>query len=160
MKIAFASFETLDFESWLHNLPILIPWHISGLSTQFLLNFKTLTTIRALHPKNFFFLFNCYNLAICIVTLTEIFLQTIRIVRFKILWLKVEKNHFNLIFILHAMKYIFEAQYSPKRSWNFRGRQLNRNSGRQLNISTGWRWLISKFISNSYLSFFVCKICP
>jgi hypothetical protein len=42
------------------------------------------------------------------------FLQTISIVRFKILLLKVEKEHFILIFILHAMKYIFEAQYSPK----------------------------------------------
>jgi hypothetical protein len=30
--------------------------------------------------------------------------------------LKVEKDHFILIFILHAMKYIFEAQYSPKQS--------------------------------------------
>jgi hypothetical protein len=32
-----------------------------------------LTTIRALHEINFFFPFNCYNLAIHEVTLTEIF---------------------------------------------------------------------------------------
>jgi hypothetical protein len=49
------------------------------------------------------------------------FLQTIRIVRFKILRLKVEKEHFILIFVLHAIKNIFEAQYSPQWSWNFRG---------------------------------------
>jgi hypothetical protein len=32
-----------------------------------------LTTIRAPHQKNFFFSFNCYNLAIRVVTWTEIF---------------------------------------------------------------------------------------
>jgi hypothetical protein len=57
----------------LDNLPILSLWHIVGLSTKFLLNFKTLTTIWALHQKNFFFPFNCYNLAIRAVTLNEIF---------------------------------------------------------------------------------------
>jgi hypothetical protein len=30
--------------------------------------------------------------------------------------LKIEKDHFILIFILHAMKYIFETQYSPIQS--------------------------------------------
>jgi hypothetical protein len=54
-------------------LPILILWHIVGLPTQFLLNFKTLTTIRDPHQKDFFFPFNCYNLAIRAATLTEIF---------------------------------------------------------------------------------------
>jgi hypothetical protein len=41
-------------------------------------------------------------------------MQSIRIVRFKILQLKVEKDNFNLFFILNAIKYIIEAQYSPK----------------------------------------------
>jgi hypothetical protein len=43
------------------------------------------------------------------VTLTVIFLYTIRIIRYKILMLKVEKKSFILIFILHANKHIFEA---------------------------------------------------
>jgi hypothetical protein len=43
------------------------------------------------------------------------FLQTISIVRYKILQLKVEKNHFVLIIGPHVNKYIFQAQYSPKR---------------------------------------------
>jgi hypothetical protein len=60
-------------------------------------------------PKIFSFLFNCYNLPIHAVNLSKILLQTIRIVRFKILGLKAEKNGFIFIFILHANKYIFEA---------------------------------------------------
>jgi hypothetical protein len=31
IKMKFASYETLDFESWLHDLSILILWHIGGL---------------------------------------------------------------------------------------------------------------------------------
>jgi hypothetical protein len=49
------------------------------------------------------------------------FLQAISIVRYKILWLEVEKHHFILIIGPHVNKYIFQAQYSPKRPWNFRG---------------------------------------
>jgi hypothetical protein len=60
-------------------------------------------------PKNFFFPFNCYNLAIHAVTMTEIFSTTIGIVRFKILWLKVKKYRLIFKFILHVIKYIFEA---------------------------------------------------
>jgi hypothetical protein len=30
--------------------------------------------------------------------------------------LEIEKNHFIFLFILHAIKYILEAQYSPKQS--------------------------------------------
>jgi hypothetical protein len=37
------------------------------------LNFKTLTMIKAPHQKNFFFPFNCYDLAIREVALAEIF---------------------------------------------------------------------------------------
>jgi hypothetical protein len=49
------------------------------------------------------------------------FLQTISIVRYKILRLDVEKHHFILIIGPHVNKYMFEAQNSPKRPWNFRG---------------------------------------
>jgi hypothetical protein len=49
------------------------------------------------------------------------FLHTIGIVRYKILWLEVEKHHFILMIAPHVNKYIFQAQYSPKRPWNFRG---------------------------------------
>jgi hypothetical protein len=49
------------------------------------------------------------------------FLQTVSIVRYKILRLVVEKHHFILIIAPHDNKYIFQAQYSPKRPWNFRG---------------------------------------
>jgi hypothetical protein len=45
------------------------------------------------------------------------FLQTISIVRYKILWLEVEKHHFILIIGLHINKYIFQAnihQNSPE----------------------------------------------
>jgi hypothetical protein len=66
------------------------------------------------HQKNFFFPFNCYNLAIHVVTLTEIILQTISIVRYKILRLEVEKHYFIFIIGPHVNKYIFQAQYSPK----------------------------------------------
>jgi hypothetical protein len=66
-------------------------------------------------PKKYFFPFNCYNLAIREVTLTEIFLHTIGIVRYKILWLEVKNYHFILIIGPHVNKYIFQAQYSPKR---------------------------------------------
>jgi hypothetical protein len=52
------------------------------------------------------------NNAIHVVTLTKIFLQTISIVRYKILWLEVEKHHFILIIDPHVNKYIFQAQYS------------------------------------------------
>jgi hypothetical protein len=31
--MAFVSYETLGFESWLYNLPILTLWQIVGLST-------------------------------------------------------------------------------------------------------------------------------
>jgi hypothetical protein len=48
------------------------------------------------------------------------FLQTISIVRYKILQLEVEKHHFILIIGPHVSKYIFQAQYSPKWPWNFR----------------------------------------
>jgi hypothetical protein len=43
------------------------------------------------------------------------FLQTISIVRYKILQLEVGKHHFILIIGPHVNKYIFQAQYSPKR---------------------------------------------
>jgi hypothetical protein len=43
------------------------------------------------------------------------FLQTISIVWYKILQLKVENHHFLLIIGPHVNKYIFKAQYSPKR---------------------------------------------
>jgi hypothetical protein len=33
IKMAFASYETLGFESSLYNLPILTLWHVVGLST-------------------------------------------------------------------------------------------------------------------------------
>jgi hypothetical protein len=49
------------------------------------------------------------SLAICAITLIEIFLQSIRIVRHKILQLKKVKIHFIFIFILYANKYILEA---------------------------------------------------
>jgi hypothetical protein len=42
------------------------------------------------------------------------FLQTISIVRYKILWLELEKHHFILIIDPQVNKYIFHAQYSPK----------------------------------------------
>jgi hypothetical protein len=67
------------------------------------------------YQKNFFFHFNCYNLAILVVILIEIFLQTISIVKYKILRLEVEKHHFILIIGSHVNEYIFQAQYSPKR---------------------------------------------
>jgi hypothetical protein len=67
------------------------------------------------YQKNKFLPFNCYNLAIHVVTLTKIFLQTISIVRYKILQWEVEKYHFILIIGPHVNKYIFQAQYSPKR---------------------------------------------
>jgi hypothetical protein len=38
------------------------------------------------------------------------FLQTIGIVRYMILWLKVKKNHFIFIFVIHANKYIIWGQ--------------------------------------------------
>ena len=57
-------------------------------------------------PKNFLFYFNCYYLAICVVTLIVLF--STKIVRYKILRLKVKNNNFILIFILHVNKYIFE----------------------------------------------------
>jgi hypothetical protein len=41
------------------------------------------------------------------------FLQTISIVKYKILRLEVEKHHFILIIDPHVNKYIFQAQYSP-----------------------------------------------
>jgi hypothetical protein len=47
----------------------------------------------------------------------KFFLQTIRIISYKILQLK--NNNFILIFIICANKYIFEAWYSPKLPWNF-----------------------------------------
>jgi hypothetical protein len=61
------------------------------------------------YQKNFFSPFICYNLAIHVVTLTKIFLQTISIVRYKILQLEVEKHHFILIIGPHVNKYIFQA---------------------------------------------------
>jgi hypothetical protein len=59
------------------------------------------------YQKNFFFPFNCYNLAFYVVTLTKIFLQSISIVRYKILWLEVENHHFILIIGPHVNKYMF-----------------------------------------------------
>jgi hypothetical protein len=45
-------------------------------------------------PKNFFFPFKfCYYLVIYAISLSEIFLQAIRIVRYKILWVKAIKDH-------------------------------------------------------------------
>jgi hypothetical protein len=102
LNLDYTTFPFLYFGIWLAYPPnfywISKYWQQSGLPTK----------------KILFFPFN--NLAIRAVTLTKIFLQSIGIVRFKILQLKVEKYHLILIFILHAMKYIFEAQYSPKRS--------------------------------------------
>jgi hypothetical protein len=48
--------------------------------------------------KNKLFPFNCRNLAICALTLIGFSLQTTRILRYKFLWLEVEKNtfHFDL----------------------------------------------------------------
>jgi hypothetical protein len=80
---------------------IFMLWHVVGLSAWFLLNFKTLTIDWTTWFQIFFFSFNCYNLAIHVVTLNGIISTTTRIVRYNILWLEVEKNHFILIFILH-----------------------------------------------------------
>ena len=55
--------------------------------------------------KNLFFL-NYYFFELLS---PRFFLQTIRIVRYKILLLKVKENHFILIFVLHMNKCIFEA---------------------------------------------------
>jgi hypothetical protein len=46
------------------------------------------------------------------------FLQTISIVRYKILRLEVEKHPFIFIIAPHVNKYIFQAQYSPKCPYN------------------------------------------
>jgi hypothetical protein len=51
------------------------------------------------------------------------FLETISIIRYKILQLEVGKHHFIFIISPHVNKYIFKAQYSPKRPWNFRGKK-------------------------------------
>jgi hypothetical protein len=102
-----------------HTLAYCRPFHL--ISIEFLLtSIRVLTTIRATHQKNFSFLFNCHNLAIREVILTEILLQSISIVRYKILWLEVEKHHFIFIIGPHVNKYIFQAQYSLNRPWNFR----------------------------------------
>jgi hypothetical protein len=45
------------------------------------------------------------------------FLQTISIVKYKILQLEVEKHHFIFIIDPHVNKYIFQAWYSSKRPW-------------------------------------------
>jgi hypothetical protein len=72
--MAFASNETLDFESWLHGLPILILWLIVDLSIWFLFNSKVLTLIRALHQKKtYIFPFNWNNLTTSGVILTKDF---------------------------------------------------------------------------------------
>jgi hypothetical protein len=52
---------------------------------------------------------------LCAPTLSKIFLQTISIVRYKILRLEVEKHHFILIIAPHVNKYIFQIQCSLKR---------------------------------------------
>jgi hypothetical protein len=60
-------------------------------------------------PKKFFFSFNCYNLTVCAVTLTKTFPTNYWDIKIEDLTLGVQKNHFILIFILQANKYIFEA---------------------------------------------------
>jgi hypothetical protein len=74
-------------------------------------------------PTNFFF--PSPSIVIILQSMWSLwlrfFLQTISIIRYKILWLEVEKHHFILIIGPHVNKYIFQAQYSPKRPWNFRG---------------------------------------
>jgi hypothetical protein len=71
--MTFASYETLDLESWLHDLSILILWHIVGLSHLISIEFQSINTNLGILPKDFFFFFNCYNIAIREATLTEIF---------------------------------------------------------------------------------------
>jgi hypothetical protein len=67
--------------------------------------------IKAPHQKNFFFPFNCYDLAICEVALAEIF--SISTVRYKILRLEVEKHHFILIIGPHVYKDMFQHVLGP-----------------------------------------------
>jgi hypothetical protein len=46
------------------------------------------------------------------------FLQTIGIVRYKILWLEVEKHHFILMIGPHVNKYMFEHVSGPNINQN------------------------------------------
>jgi hypothetical protein len=58
MKItmAFASYETLGFESWLYNLPILTVWHIIGLFSIHLISieFQNIDNDQGNPPKKVF----------------------------------------------------------------------------------------------------------
>jgi hypothetical protein len=73
MNMTFASYKTLDFESWLYNLPILIffsyfrPIHLISIELQ------NIDNNSALHQIFISFHFNCYNIAIRAITLTKIF---------------------------------------------------------------------------------------
>jgi hypothetical protein len=115
INMTFASYETLGFESSLYNLPNLTIWHIVGHSPYFLLYFNTLTTIGEIHQKNLVFPVNYYNLAICEVTLIEIF-STIYL-HSKVLDLTVgsRKTSFHFDHFPRVNKYIFQVQYSPER---------------------------------------------
>jgi hypothetical protein len=53
--------------------------------------------------------------------LTKIFLQTISIVWYKILQLKLGKDHLISITGPHVNKYIFQAQYTPETALIFLG---------------------------------------
>jgi hypothetical protein len=64
--------------------------------------FQNIDNNPCIPPKTFFFSFNCYYLAIYVITFV---LQTIRIVEYKILRLKVKKYHF----ILFYHTYVFET---------------------------------------------------
>ena len=77
-------------------------------------------------PEELFIPCDCYNLIIWAVTLIEIFSQSIRIVRYKNLWFKVEMDHLILIFVLHANKFLFEPlrQFIHKNSFKIWGIKL------------------------------------
>jgi hypothetical protein len=65
-------------------------------------------------PKNFFL----PSIVIILQSVWSLWLrfllQCTRIVKYKILRLKVLKNHFILVYILHANTYIFKVEYTPK----------------------------------------------
>jgi hypothetical protein len=85
------------------------------------LNFKTLTTIPSLHQRTF----PSSSIDIILQSLWSLSpsfcLQSISTIRYKILWLKVEKYHLILIIGPHVNKYIFQAQYSLEMALKFVG---------------------------------------
>jgi hypothetical protein len=70
----FSFYGTLDFESWLYDLSILIllaycrPIHL------IFIEFQSIDSNLGTPPKTFFFFFNCYNHAIIQSLLTKAFL--------------------------------------------------------------------------------------